>query len=81
MEIKQTKSKSVKPLEVIEEHGTLGERTDGSVVKLRLVKWYGKEEVYDIRPWKTEENGEEKALKGVTLTSEELEKLKEILGK
>jgi len=64
--------------EVMERYGELD--TDGKYVKeLRLVKWGTNDPKYDIRGWMTDEDGEEKMQKGITLDAEELMSLYEIL--
>lgn len=47
--------------------------------ELRLVSWNGSSPVYEIRGWKYTEDGEQ-ALKGVTMTLNELKVLKAILN-
>ena len=47
--------------------------------ELNLVSWNGKEPVYEIRGWKYHDN-ETKALKGITLSKEELKALKSVLN-
>lgn len=47
--------------------------------ELNLVSWNGKEPVYEIRGWKYQDN-ETKALKGITLSKEELKALKSVLN-
>ena len=60
--------------EVVEKFGKLGKK--GKMQKeLRLVKWNGGTEKYDIRPWGTNEDGTEKCGKGITFTGDELEDL------
>lgn len=46
--------------------------------ELRLISWNGREPKYDIRDWWTDNDGNEKMGKGITLTAEELAKLVEI---
>ncbi len=72
----ETKGKNY---EVIEDFGSLGERAGGWEVKLRLVKWGDHAEKYDIRPWRIDEDGNETAGKGLTLSGDELEKLGKII--
>lgn len=45
---------------------------------MNLVSWNGKEAKYDLRDWAPEH---EKMGKGITLSVEELRKLKELLNK
>ena len=49
-------------------------------MRLREVSFNGNESRYDIRTWKTDENGERMG-KGIQLTGEEMEKLCEMLCK
>lgn len=65
--------------EVVADHGCLGSR-GGYELRLREVSFNGKEAKYDIRTWKTDENGEHMG-KGIQLSGEEAEKLCELLCK
>ena len=48
--------------------------------ELNIISWNGNEPKFDLRPWKIdEETGERKMMKGITLTSEEIEALYNIL--
>lgn len=67
-------------MEVIEKCGVLGKRGK-STLELRYVAWNGREAKYDIRPWGTDEEGNETCFKGITLSGEELEALGEVLDK
>lgn len=60
--------------EVQEDH-LVAKRNGGYELRLRFMSWNGKEARYDLRTWKTDENGEEKCGKGISLTGEELEAL------
>ncbi len=62
--------------EIIEEIGVLSESSKGWRKELNLVSWNGAAAKYDIRDWALEH---EKMGKGITLTKEEAEKLKELL--
>lgn len=62
--------------EIKETIGTLSESTKGWKKELNLVSWNDKEAKFDIREWDPEHK---KMGKGVTLTVEELRKLKEML--
>lgn len=62
--------------EIKETIGTLSESTKGWKKELNLISWNDKEAKYDIREW---EPDHKKMGKGVTLTVEELRKLKEML--
>ncbi|MEW9095269.1 MAG: PC4/YdbC family ssDNA-binding protein [Clostridiaceae bacterium] len=63
--------------EIKENLGTISESSKGWVKELNLISWNEKEAKYDIRDWDSEHK---KMGKGVTLTVEELKKLKEILN-
>lgn len=63
--------------EIIETAGLLSESTKGWTKELNLISWNDKEAKYDIRDWDSEHK---KMGKGVTLSSEELKKLKDILN-
>lgn len=63
--------------EIKETFGTLSEGSKGWNKELNLISWNDKEAKYDIRDW---DAGHEKMGKGVTLTVEELRKLKDILN-
>ena len=63
--------------DIIKNLGVLSESSKGWTKELNLISWNGREPKYDIRDWDPEH---EKMGKGVTLTEEELKKLKEILG-
>ena len=62
--------------EIVEHIGVLSESSKGWTKELNLISWNGREAKYDIRDWAPDH---EKMGKGVTLTEEELEKLKELL--
>jgi len=62
--------------EIIKEIGVLSENAKGWRKELNLISWNDAAPKYDIREWAP---GHEKMGKGVTLTKEELDKLKEIL--
>ncbi|NLK94537.1 MAG: hypothetical protein GX275_05005 [Clostridiales bacterium] len=57
--------------------GVIAESAKGWKKELNLISWNGKEVKYDLREWSPEH---EKMGKGVTLTSEELRSLKELLN-
>jgi hypothetical protein len=63
--------------EIIKNIGTLSESSKGWTKELNLISWNGREPKYDIRDWDPEH---QKMGKGVTLTEEELVKLKELLS-
>lgn len=62
---------------IIEEIGVLSENSRGWTKELNRVSWNGSKPKYDIRDWAP---GHEKMGKGVTLTEEEAEMLKDLLS-
>lgn len=64
--------------EIKEELGSISESAKGWTKELNLVSWNGKEPKYDLRDWAPEH---EKMGKGITLSIDELRKLKELLNK
>ena len=63
--------------DIIKEIGVLSENATGWRKELNLISWNGGAAKYDIRDWAPDH---EKMGKGTTLTEEEMENLKEILG-
>lgn len=63
--------------EIKENIGTLSQSSKGWNKELNLISWNGKEPKYDLRDWAPEHD---KMGKGVTLTLEELKKLKDLLN-
>lgn len=63
--------------EIKEATGVLSESAKGWKKELNLISWNEKEPKYDIREWDEEHK---KMGKGVTLSIEELKKLKDILN-
>ena len=63
--------------EIEKELGTIAESAKGWTKELNLISWNGKEAKYDIRDWDSEHK---KMGKGVTLSLEDLKKLKDILN-
>jgi len=63
--------------EITEHIAVLSESPKGWTKELNLISWNGREPKYDIRDWAP---NHEKMGKGVTLTKEELDTLREILG-
>lgn len=63
--------------EIKEKVGVIAESAKGWKKELNLISWNGKEAKYDLREWSPEH---EKMSKGVTLTSDELKALKELLN-
>lgn len=64
--------------EVLNELGTISEGSKGWKKELTRVSWNAEEPKYDIRTW---DSGHKKMGKGITLTEEELRKLKELIDK
>ena len=64
--------------DIVEEIGVLSENAKGWRKEINLISWNGAKPKYDIRDWAPEH---EKMGKGVTLTAEELESLKELLNR
>jgi hypothetical protein len=63
--------------EIKETIGVLSESSKGWKKELNLVSWNDKAPKYDLREWSPDHV---KMGKGITLTKEELEKLKDILS-
>lgn len=63
--------------EIIENIAVLSESPKGWTKELNLVSWTGRDPKYDLRDWAPDH---EKMGKGITLTKEEVLKLKESLG-
>ena len=63
---------------ITESVGTISENARGWTKELNLISWNGREPKYDIREWSPEHD---KMGKGVTLSKEELEALKDLLQK
>ena len=67
--------------EIKEHFCDMGTRSEkGWVTELNLVSWNDSEPKYDIRGWQDPQTEEAKMLKGITLTREEVIKLKEALN-
>ena len=64
--------------EIVEEIAVLSESNSGWKRELNFVSWNGREPKYDLRDW---DESHARMGKGITLTKEEVEKLKEILDK
>ncbi|BBA50225.1 YdbC family protein [uncultured Fusobacterium sp.] len=64
--------------EVLNELGIISEGSKGWKKELTRVSWNAEEPKYDIRTWDPEHK---KMGKGITLTEEELRKLKELIDK
>jgi len=63
--------------EIKENIGLLSQSTKGWTKELNLVSWNDKEAKYDLREWDPEHK---KMGKGVTLSGDDLKKLKDILN-
>jgi hypothetical protein len=63
--------------EIMEHIGTLSESKSGWKRELNIVSWNGREPKFDLRDWAPDY---EKMGKGLTLSNEEVDKLKEILN-
>lgn len=64
--------------DIVEELGVLSEKSKGWKKELNLVSWNDRDAKYDIREWDEEH---QKMGKGITISKDELKKLKEILNK
>lgn len=63
--------------EIIKSIGVLSTSTSGWAKELNLISWNDRDPKYDIRDWS---GNREKMGKGVTLTREELQALKDLLN-
>lgn len=63
--------------EVVEKIGVLSQTEKGWSKELNLISWNGRDPKYDIRDWN---ETHEKMGKGITLTEDEMLKLKELLN-
>lgn len=63
--------------EIKETIGVLSESVKGWKKELNLISWNDKEPKYDLRDWDSEHK---KMGKGVTLSGEELKKLRDVLN-
>lgn len=64
--------------EITQELGVLSESKSGWTRELNLISWNGAEPKYDLRDWAP---GHEKMSKGISLSPEEIDKLKAILDR
>lgn len=64
--------------EITQKLGVLSESKSGWKRELNLVSWNGADPKFDIRDWSPDH---EKMSKGISLSAEEIEKLKKILEK
>ncbi|MFA5341408.1 MAG: PC4/YdbC family ssDNA-binding protein [Clostridia bacterium] len=63
--------------EIKEEIGIISEAQTGWTRQVNMISWNGREAKLDIRDWAPER---EKAGKGITLTKEEVKKLRDLLN-
>lgn len=63
--------------EIIKNIGVLSETAKGWKKELNIVKWNERDPKYDLRDWSPDHT---KMGKGITLTEDEVKKLKEILN-
>lgn len=63
--------------EIIEQIGNLSESGKGWTKELNLISWNDNAPKYDLRDWSP---GHEKMGKGITLSAEDLKKLRDILN-
>ena len=71
------KAKAEIKFEIVKSVGTVSEGSKGQKKELNIVKWNEREPKYDLRDWSPDHT---KMGKGITLTSEEIAKLKELLS-
>lgn len=64
--------------DIVDHIGVLSKNAKGWTKEINLISWNGAAPKYDIRDWAPEH---ENMRKGVTLTTEEIQKLKEILSR
>jgi hypothetical protein len=64
--------------EIKKELGVLSENAKGWTKEINLVSWNERDPKYDIRDWS---QGHEKMGKGLTLSSDEIKSLRDILNK
>ena len=64
--------------EIVETIGVISESSKGWKKELNLVSWNNREPKYDLRDWAPDH---EKMGKGITLTKEEVESLRDLLNK
>lgn len=63
--------------DIVKEIGVLSENAKGWTKEINLISWNERDPKYDIREWSPEH---EKMGKGVTITAEELKKLRDMLN-
>lgn len=85
LELKERILKSMQERKIefeIKENISVLSQEDKPVKKeLNIVSWNGANAVYDLRSWGNNEDGTKKPLKGMTLTTEEVKCLREVLNK
>ena len=64
--------------EIIEQLGVISEGTKGWKKELNLISWGERDAKYDLRDW---DENHEKMTKGLTLNTEEIIKLRDILNR
>ena len=64
--------------EIIEQLGVLSEGSKGWKKELNLIAWGERDAKYDLRDW---DENHEKMTKGITLTTDEIVKLRDILNR
>ena len=64
--------------EIIEQLGVLSEGSKGWKKELNLIAWGERDAKYDLRDW---DENHEKMTKGITLTTDEIVKLRNILNR
>lgn len=62
--------------EIVKHIGVLAEKSKGWKREINLISWGGAEPKIDIRDWSPDHD---KMSKGISLTAEEIEKLKELI--
>lgn len=78
---KSNNSNEIK-LHIVEYCGVLSKNEEtGYSLELRYISWNDRPPKYDLRTWKTDENGNEICGKGITMTGEELEALGDLINK
>jgi len=63
--------------DIVEQVGTISENNTGWTKELNLISWNDRAPKFDLRDWSP---GHEKMGKGITLSTEELKALKELLN-
>lgn len=63
--------------DIVEQVGTISENNTGWTKELNLISWNDRAPKFDLRDWSP---GHEKMGKGITLSTEELKSLKELLN-